>query len=281
MNENRPAPGTSMPRTSRSARGIPQEEPRLWEVRAALRAMNRVGDSSGRSIAHDIVDAAWDLVMTSELTDFTVRQVAERANVALQTFYRHFGSKDELLLAMFEEAIEQGAKPFIVESAGLPPVERLHHLVTTPFLLTYDERALRINRWRARERQRLIEAFPHEVEAVFEPYRAAVVDAIVAVRDAGEGTCDDPELAGTVVMHLVQTMIHAVYGGGLVADPEALAEQVWQLCWQGLATRGGGRGARAALRAHRRAQAPSCSAVSARWRRTRAAWARLRRRGGR
>jgi hypothetical protein len=83
----------------------------------------------------------------------------------------------------------------------------------------------------------MIEAFPHEVEAVFEPYRAAVVDAIVAVREAGLCSCGDPELAGTVMMHLVQTMIHAVHGGGLVADPAALAEQVWQLCWQGLATR--------------------------------------------
>ena len=69
----------------------------------------------------------------------------------------------ELLLAMFEEAIEQGAKPFIVESAGLPPVERLHRLLTAPLLLTYDERAQRINRWRSRERQRLVEVFPHEL----------------------------------------------------------------------------------------------------------------------
>jgi len=199
--------------------------------------MNRVGDTGGRVIAHDIVDAAWDLVLTSEVTDFTVKQVAKRANVALQTFYRHFDSKDELLLAMFEEAIEQGAKPFITESARLPPVERLHHLVTVPLLLNYDDRAKRINRWRSRERQRLEEVFPHEVEAVLDPFRVAVVDAIVAVCEAGEATCDDPEITGTIMVHLVQTMTYAVHGGGVVADPAELAEQVWRLCWQGLATR--------------------------------------------
>jgi AcrR family transcriptional regulator len=155
----------------------------------------------------------------------------------LQTLYRHFGSKDELLLAMFEEAIDQGAKPFIAESAGYPPVERLHRLVTAPFLFTFDDRAQRINRWRARERQRLVEVFPHEVEAVLEPYRAELVDAIVAVCDTGDGSCDDPEMVGTIMVHLVQTMTLAVHGGGLVADSEALAEQVWRLCWQGLATR--------------------------------------------
>ena len=234
MSENAGAP--TQPVKSR-ARSAPQEQPRLWEVRAALRAMNRAGDNGGRLIAHDIVAAAWDLVLASELTDFTVKQVAKRANVALQTFYRHFDSKDELLLAMFEEAIEQGAKPFIVESAGLPPVERLHHLVTVPLLLNYDERAKRINRWRSRERQRLVEVFPHEVEAVVDPFRGAVVDAIVAVCEAGAATCDDPAIAGAIVVHLVQTMTYAVHGGGLVADPAELAEQVWRLCWQGLATR--------------------------------------------
>jgi len=234
------ATGTPFPastRTRSTGRAGADEKPRLWEVRAALRAMNRVGDNGGRVIAHDIVDAAWDLVLTSEVIDFTVKEVAKRANVALQTFYRHFDSKDELLLAMFEEAIDQGAKPFIAESAGLPPVERLHHLVTVPLLLNYDERAKRINRWRARERQRLVEVFPHEVEAVVDPFRAEVVDAIVAVCDAGEARCDDPEIAGAIVVHLVQTMTHAVHGGGLVADPEVLAEHVWRLCWQGLATR--------------------------------------------
>ena len=138
---------------------------------------------------------------------------------------------------MFEEAIDQGSKAFIAESAGYQPVERLHHLVTAPFLFTYDDRAQRINRWRARERQRLVEAFPHEVEAVLEPFRRAVVDAIIAVCGAEEASCDDPEMAGTIMVHLVQTMTYAVHGGGLVADAEALAEQVWQLCWQGLATR--------------------------------------------
>lgn len=167
-----------------------------------------------------------------------MKQVAERANVALQTFYRHFGSKDELLLAMLEEAIAQGIEGFVAESAGNPPVERLRHLVTTPLLLNYDDRAKRVNRWRRRERQRILEAFPEAVEAVFEPYRRALVDAIVAACDAGAASCDDPDLAGTIVMHLVETMTHAVHGGGLAADPGAVAEGVWRLCWEGLAVRG-------------------------------------------
>ena len=205
--------------------------------------MTRTDENGGRSVAHDIVAAAWYLVEAGD-HDFTVKQVTERANVALQTFYRHFGSKDELLLAMLEESISVGARSFIVESAQYPPAERLHRLVTTPLLLDYDDDARRINRWRARERQRLLEVFPEAVEAVFEPYRAALVEAIVAVRDAGEASCDDPELAGSVVMHLVQSMTHAVHGGGLDVPPDAAAETIWRICWEGLAAHDNGGGAR-------------------------------------
>jgi TetR/AcrR family transcriptional regulator len=215
----------------------PDQPPKQWEVRAALRAIARADENGGRSVAHDIVAAGWDLVQRGD-QDFTVKQVIERANVALQTFYRHFGSKDELLLAMIEESISEGSKTFIAESAQYPPVERLHRLVTTPLLLTYNDNARRINRWRARERQRLLEVFPDAVEALFEPYRAAVVDALVAVRDAGAASFDDPELTGTIVIHLVQSMTLAVHGGGLDTPPAAAAESIWRLCWEGLARQG-------------------------------------------
>jgi AcrR family transcriptional regulator len=217
------------------ARALSTEAAKQWEMRAALRVFTRAGES-GRSVTHDILDAAWDLVEDGD-GEFTVKQVAQQANVALQTFYRHFGSKDELLLAMLEESISAGTQVFIADSAELPPVERLESLVTAPLLLPYDETGQRINRWRARERQRLLEVFPDAVEAVFEPYRTALVDAIVAVCASGDAECEDPELAGTVVMHLVQTMTHAVHGGGLRASPDAVAAQIWELCWSGLAAR--------------------------------------------
>ena len=166
--------------------------------------------------------------------DFTVKQVVARANVALQTFYRHFGSKDELLLAMLEETIAEGTRAFLAASAESPPVERLRRLVTAPLLLPYDAVHRRMNRWRARERLRLVEVFPDAVEAVFEPYRLALVDAIVAACDAGDASCEDPELTATIVMHLVQTMTHTIHGGGLEANAEAAADGIWRLCWDGI-----------------------------------------------
>lgn len=186
-------------------------------------------------MSQEIVAAAWDLVETDHIVDFTVKQVTERAEVALQTFYRHFGTKDELLLAMFEESMHRAARTFIAESLDAEPVERLHHLVTVPFHLHYDESGRRGLQWRARERQRLLDLFPEAVEAVYEPFRAALADAIVGVCETGEARCDDPDLTATVILHLVQSLVHSVHGGGLAGSPTDVSEAVWQLCWQGLA----------------------------------------------
>lgn len=209
----------------------PARPPKLWELRVASRNGGRAGDAGGRDIAHDIVNAAWALVQEDENLEFTVKQVADRAGVALQTLYRYFGNKDELLLAMFEESMRSVAEGFLPPD---DPVARLRSLVTTPILMDFDERAQRVTRWRGRERQRLLEFFPDAMEAVYEPYRAAIADAIVAICDAGEGTCETPDVDATVILHLVQEMAHGVHGGGIEDPPELVADRVWHLVWSGL-----------------------------------------------
>ena len=56
-----------------------------------------------------IVQAAIELAHEGETTSFTVQEVVDRAEVALQTFYRHFSSKDDLILAVIEEEVTQAA----------------------------------------------------------------------------------------------------------------------------------------------------------------------------
>jgi AcrR family transcriptional regulator len=214
--------------TSRQQRSVP---PKQWQLRAAARNANR-SDGDGRDFANDIIGAGWELVEKEECLDFTVKQVATRAGVALQTLYRYFGSKDELVLAMFEESMIDAARFLDLPSAK--PVQRLRHIVTQPILTEYDDRSKRIIRWRGRERQRLLESFPDAVEAVYEPYRALIAGAIVEVCEIGAASTDDPDLDASLIHHLVQAMVHAVHGGGLNEPPKAVAEHVWRMCWAGI-----------------------------------------------
>jgi AcrR family transcriptional regulator len=208
--------------------------PKQWELRAALRAVTRPADGGGRDFASEIISAAWALVEDDGALDFTVKQVIERASVALQTFYRYFGNKDELLLAMFEESMRDAVARVLVDRRTQSPVAHLRHLVTTPIVMTYDDKARRSLRWRGRERQRLLEFFPDAVEAVYEPYRAAIAGAIVAVCAVGKGTCATPDVDARLVLHLVQEMAHGVHGGGISDPPKLVAERVWHMVWSSI-----------------------------------------------
>ena len=41
--------------------------------------------------------------------DFTVQDIVDRSGLSLRSFYKHFGGKDELLLALFEELLQDFA----------------------------------------------------------------------------------------------------------------------------------------------------------------------------
>jgi AcrR family transcriptional regulator len=215
-----------------------ERPPKQWEIRAAMRAFQRSREGSGRRPpAEQMVTAAWELV--DEDVEFTVKDVAERAGVALQTFYRHFGSKDELLLAMLEEGMNDGAITMGAVAAGLAdPVERLKYLVTYPIEQDYIAAGgLQRLQWRARERQRLSQRFPEAVNEVHEPYRANIAAAIVYAAEAGVLESTNPVLDATCIQYLVLTMTHLVWGGGTHETPQSTAEAVWHLCWNGLAAR--------------------------------------------
>lgn len=232
-----------------------QPEPRQWEIRLALRALARTAENPSRgSLGEQILTAALELI--NETDDFTVKQLAERAGVALQTFYRHFGTKDELLLAMMEENIGRGTSTMITAVSAIEdPVERLHQLVSRPILQDYDETAKRRLRWSARERQRLSQVFPQAVDAVHQPFRSAVEAAIEDAVEAGMARSPDPSIDAYVIQHLVLNMVHLVHGGGIEHDPTTVADRVWAMCWQGLAvdgSTGGGRAGRTAPKASSR-----------------------------
>src|ERR1700732_5584746 len=79
---------------------------------------------TGHSARERILDAAYELFSRRGIEAVGVNEVAERAGVATATLYRHFPSKDKLVLAFLDlreqrwtkdiieaEAIRRGSKP--------------------------------------------------------------------------------------------------------------------------------------------------------------------------
>jgi AcrR family transcriptional regulator len=87
-----------------------------------------------------LVGAAFDLLGETGSTEFRLQDVAQRAKVSLRTFYQHFASRDELLLAVFEHGIASSTPQLAAAMARHDdPVESLHAYVSTFFGLVFDD----------------------------------------------------------------------------------------------------------------------------------------------
>jgi AcrR family transcriptional regulator len=79
---------------------------RSWQERAVER---RLGEARALAVARStqFMATALELVQESGQANFTLQTLAERANLSVRTFYQHFSSKDELLLALYEDVTAQ------------------------------------------------------------------------------------------------------------------------------------------------------------------------------
>src|SRR5215204_3680914 len=62
-------------------------------------------------------------------TDFTVLEVVERSKTSLRSFYQHFSTKDELLLALVDRIMVESTAKWRAETSDLDAVAALHLLV--------------------------------------------------------------------------------------------------------------------------------------------------------
>jgi len=83
---------------------------------------------TGHSARERILDAAYELFSRRGIQAVGVNEVTERAGVATATLYRHFPSKDELVLAFLDLREQRWTKDIIEAEAmrrGSNPEERL------------------------------------------------------------------------------------------------------------------------------------------------------------
>ena len=107
---------------------------RLRSVPAAHRAeaegrARRRNGTRGPANTEALLAAAHRLVLERG-ENFTTQDLIKEADVALQTFYRHFGGKDQILLAVVGDLIAGHCEALAAQGAGIDdPVERLHFYV--------------------------------------------------------------------------------------------------------------------------------------------------------
>lgn len=198
-----------------------------WESRALDRSLSGARSRSSAR-ARALVDAARALAAESGSSAFTIADVAERAGVSLRSFYRHFGGKDDLLLALFEEESATGAQILAERIAGHDdPLERVQAYVVGLFelIVTGSGYASLL----VREHLQLGEQYPDELRLALAPLvdllHAELTAAAVAKRVRKVDHDDAVLLFSVVLAH-----IHAALLFESAGDVDAAAERLWAFC---------------------------------------------------
>ncbi|MEX5635669.1 helix-turn-helix domain-containing protein [Parafrankia sp. FMc2] len=229
-----------------------------------------------------IVDAARRLI-TSRGSSFTTQDLVKEAGVAMQTFYRHFPGKDQLLLAVIEDVISEQTTHYRERAAHEPdPLARLRlHIQAALSAIDRDREAagdgagtgegvgasgggggggngVRLGvgggaRFITAEHWRLHQLYPDEVEHATRPFASLVAGELEAARDAGLIAPIDTAEAAEFVNLLVRAVFHHyAFASHKNESAAEVGDRVWAFCLRGLGasadavTGSAGAGARAA-----------------------------------
>jgi AcrR family transcriptional regulator len=209
--------------------------PVSWAERAADRSP-LVQRSRSRSLrqARVIVGAAERLI-AEQGGRFTTQELAQEAGVAMQTFYRHFAGKDQLILAVIEDLVAGRTAELAEAGRAEPdPVARLRQHVTE-VLSTLDTGARSASaRFITAEHWRLHQLYPAELEQAIRPYTDLLADDLREARDAGLLRPTDVERDAELMMRLVMSVFHHHAFAASAERADVVLAHLWNFCLAGV-----------------------------------------------
>jgi AcrR family transcriptional regulator len=119
-------------------------------------------------------------------TDFTVLEVVERSKTSLRSFYQHFTTKDELLLALIDKIMAESTLNWREATDGLDATAALRLLVERISAPASTSTQDSINRGLTFYNDHLAETLPREYARVLSPLHVLIADIIE--RGIDEGT---------------------------------------------------------------------------------------------
>jgi AcrR family transcriptional regulator len=209
--------------------------PDTWAERAAERspAVERSRSRSTKQ-AKAIIAAARRLI-AEKGEKFTTQELIKEAHVALQTFYRHFAGKDQLLVAVIGDLIAESTAQYEQAASQLPdPVARLRSYVMVT-LRNLDTGGDNLGpRFITMEHWRLHQLFPDDIVEATRPFAEMVLRQILAAQAEGLLDPADPERDAWHVTRLVTTTYHHYAFATTDETPEEIAEHLWAFCLRAL-----------------------------------------------
>lgn len=179
--------------------------------------------------------SALSILAETGRTDFTVLEVVERSKTSLRSFYQHFSTKDELLLALIENIIAESTSRWRGQTLDLPAIEAMRVLIDricTPAETTKEDS---ISRGLTSYNGRLAETLPREYARVLAPLHQLIADILARGVDEEAFRSDlEVETAAALIM---QTALGAMRLRSLGAELSGVpidGEHIFDFCVHGL-----------------------------------------------
>ncbi|MGX9791243.1 TetR/AcrR family transcriptional regulator [Mycobacterium sp. MMS18-G62] len=171
-------------------------------------------------------------------TDFTVLEVVERSKTSLRSFYQHFSTKDELLLALIDNIMSESTKKWREDTTGLESTAALCVLIDRICKPAQSSTQDRVNRGLTDYNDHLAETLPREYARVLSPLHELIKDIIN--RGINEGTfrsgLDVSATAALIMQSALGAMRLQVLGAELNGVPID-ADHIYDFCVGGLLAR--------------------------------------------
>jgi AcrR family transcriptional regulator len=176
-----------------------------WE----RRSLDRVGRQALQR-SHKVIRAARELVAQGGLEAVTLRPLLEKSGLSRRAFYDRFRSMDDVLLALFEETMAQGAVALakkIAKVEGAPArLEALVRAMASAAQGRSKDRTYMLAM--SSEHVRLAEQRPHELLEATRPMSRLMEEILADGMQEGTIREADPESLAEMLHAVVASEIH-------------------------------------------------------------------------
>ena len=169
-------------------------------------------------------------------TDFTVLEVVERSKTSLRSFYQHFSTKDELLLALIDTIMTESTKHWRDETDGLDGPAALRRLIDRITAPASSSKQDSINRGLTYYNDHLAETRPSEYARVLSPLHQLIQD--ILNRGIADGVFGKGLDVATSSALILQTVLGAMRLRSLGVELNGVpidGDHIYDFCVRGLA----------------------------------------------
>jgi AcrR family transcriptional regulator len=181
-----------------------------------------------------LIDASFELVRESGNLEPTVGAIVKEAGLSNKAFYRHFRSKDELLLAVLDDGIRQLGDYLMVRMAAVDsPLDQIRAWVSGLLEQALNLDAAARTRPFATSRARLADRFPDEVGESEQQLTGMLRETLELARASGAIDSENPGADAESIYNLAMGWVERRLSESELPARED-AEHLVEFCLRGL-----------------------------------------------